>query len=261
MLKIYLQIFGTIAIALIILLNYNVFVKKPNLEKISELKKEIAKLEIITATLDKVLTHRQHFSKLEDLQSQDYANVRVFVTPDFDEPQYMHRVQKLVDLSGCTTNGIVVSKITNVAKPFEYDEFKTKPKENLEASVKSFITTMDKYAGNPGNWQNIVGETGTYSSRLPFYMEIGAGKKYPPNMVKGFEIHRIKVNVMGNYTSVKKFLHLISQNRPFMQPVLHSFIPVNDKQGSEKIFKASTTILTFVDKNKTMQPIQVAKQG
>lgn len=261
MLKIYLQIFGTIAIALIILLNYNVFVKKPNMEKISELKKQIAKLETDAATLDAILDHRQHFSTLEDIQSEDYSDVRIFITANFDEPLFMHRVQKLVDLSGCTTNGLVVSKITRVSKPLQYTEFKTKPKENLAKSIKAFIDTMNKYTGKPGNWQKIVGDTGTFSSRLQFYQEIGVGKKYPGNMVKGFEIHRLKVNVTGSYTSVKKFLYLISLNRPFMQPVLHSFMPINNKLGSEKRFRAATTILTFVDKNQKIQPIEVVQKG
>lgn len=261
MLKIYLQIFGTIAIALIILLNYNVFVKKPNREKISELKKEITKLETTAATLKAILDHQKLFSKLEGIQSEDYADVRIFVTSNFDEPSFMHRVQKLVDLSGCITNGIVVSKITNVSKPIQYVDFKTRSKETLEPSIAAFIETMDKYTSNPSRWQKIVGPTSTYSSRLQFYQEIGVGKKYPGTMVRGFEIRRLKVNVVGSFTSVKKFLYLISLNRPFMQPVLHSFAPINEKQGSEKKFRAATTILTFVDKNQEIKPIQVANTG
>ncbi|MCD6217995.1 hypothetical protein J7L05_09075 [bacterium] len=256
MLKIYLQIFGTLALGLIILLNYNVFMKKPNKEKIVELQKEMKTLEVTAQTLDKVLNHRPHFGTLENFQSQDLDDVRVFYADSFNEPAFMGKLQKLVDLSGCTTNGIIVGNIKGVSNPLKYEFFKTKQKENLEKSINSFVSTMDEYAGNTAKWQSIVGDNSDYSSRLVFYHSISGGKKFPSSMNKGFEVHRFKLNLKGNYTSCKKFLYLVSRNRPFTEAIVHSFVPINEKQGVEKMFACRVTILTYRDKNEKMHPIQ-----
>lgn len=258
MLKIYLQIFGTLALGLIILLNYNVFMKTPNKEKIVELQKELATLEVTAQTLDDVLNHRPHFGTIENLQSQDLDDVRVFYSNSFNEPEFMRKLQKVIDLSGCTTNGMIVGNIKRVSHPLKYELFKTKPKENLANSIESFVSTMDEYAGSAAKWQSIVGDNSAYSSRLLFYHSISQGKKFPGSMIKGLEIHRFKVNLKGNYTSCKKFLYLINRNRPFTEAIVHSFVPINDKQGIEKIFACRVTIVTYTDKNEKMHPIQKA---
>lgn len=255
MLKIYLQIFGTLALGLIILLNYNVFMKKPNKERIDELQKELKTLDVTAQTLDEVLTHRPHFGTIENLQSQDMEDVRVFYADTFNEPEFMKKLQKLIDLSGCATNGVTVGSIKNVPNPLKYEFFKTKPKENLANSIDSFVSTMDTYAGNAAKWQSIVGDNSAYSSRLLFYNSISAGKKFPSSMIKGMEIHRFKLNLKGNYTSCKKFLYLISRNRPFTEAIVHSFVPVNDLQGMEKVFACRVTILTYRDMNERMYGI------
>lgn len=260
MLKIYLQVFGTLALALIILLNYNVFVKKPNMELIGELKKELGTLAENAAVLDSILTHRPHFGTLEDLQNQDLDDVKVFFGDTFSEPEFMRKLQKLIDISGCSTNGVIVGNISKVAKPLAYSDFKTRPKENLQKSIESFIETMDDYTGKPAKWQTVVGNNSEYASRLMFYHAISSGKKFPATMIKGLESHRFKLTIKGNYTACKKFLYLIERNRPFTQAVVHSFVPVNDRQGIEKIFSCRLTIVTFKDKNEKMISVTKAKE-
>ena len=256
MLKIYLQIFGTLALGLIILLNYNVFMKKPNIEKIEELQKEMKTLEVTAQTLDKVLNHRPHFGTIENLQTQDLDDVRVFYADSFSEPEFMKKLQKLIDLSGCVTNGVIVGNIKRTPNPLAYELFKTKPKENLEKSINSFVSTMDEYTSKASKWQSIVGDNSDYSKRLVFYHSISQGKKFPSSMMKGLEIHRFKLNLKGNYTSCKKFLYLISRNRPFTEAIVHSFVPINDKQGIEKTFACHVTILSYRDRNEKMRPIE-----
>ncbi len=259
MLKIYLQIFGTLALGLIILLNYNVFVKKPLKEQITELKKELITLEGQAVVLDKILNHRPHFGTIENLQDQDFDDVRVFFADSFSEPQFMKKLQKLVDISGCTTNGIIVGNISRVPRPLEYEVFKTKPKENLLKSIDSFVNTLDEYTSEPAKWQVVVSDNSKYGSRLLFYYSMAAGKKYPASMIKGLETHRFKLTIKGNYTSCKKFLYLISRDRPFTQAVVHAFIPTSAKQGVEKMFSCRLTIISYRDKNKRMSPVTKAK--
>jgi hypothetical protein len=86
-----------------------------------------------------------------------------------------------------------------------------------------------------------------------FYRDIGAGKKYPGSMMGGFEIHRFQLTVKGPYNNCKKFLWLVSQNRPFTQVTVHSFTPITKALGTEKIFACRVTVWTYVDKNGEMQ--------
>ena len=254
MLKIYLQIFGTIAVCLIIFLNYNVFIKKPNQERLQEIRKELKTLERSNNTLDKVLKFRPHFPILANLQKNDYDEAGVFFADEFNEPKFMGRLQKLVDLSGCTNNGIKVGRITKVSKPAQYADFVTKQKNEIEKSVESFLTTMGKYYSDSKKQQQIEGPDSRYSSRLMFYQEMSAGKKFPRTLMKGMEVHRFNMTLRGSYTACKKFLWLVSENRPYAQATVLGFAPVSKElQGPVKKFTLRVVIQTYVDKNGKME--------
>lgn len=259
MLKIYLQFFGSIALCVIIFLNYQVFVQKPNREKIKEIQKEVTTLSAQKNKLDEILNFKGHFQDVEDYQFKDYDNVRVFFSDTFNEPRFMGRIQKLIDLSGCTTDGILVGKVTKAAKPSMFEDFVTKPKENLEKNVDTFIETMKTYTGAAKKWQSIVGPDANYSSRLPFYLTMAKGKKYPSTMLKSMDIYRFNLTVKGNYTSCKRFLYLVNRNRPYTQVQVTSFNPVTKDQGPDKQFACRVVVFTYMDKAQKMQSsIEVA---
>jgi hypothetical protein len=165
----------------------------------------------------------------------------------------MGKIQKLVDLSECTTDGIIVGKVTKAAKPAVYDDFVTKPKENLEKNVDTFIQTMKTNTEAAQNWQKIIGPDSSYSSRLPFYMAMAKGKKYPPTMLKSMDIHRFNLTVKGNYTSCKRFLYLVGRNRPYTQVQVMSFNPISKDMGPEKQFACRVVVFTYVDQAQKMQ--------
>jgi hypothetical protein len=256
MLKIFLQIFGVLALCVIIVLNYNIFIEKPIKEKVKETRKEYNTVETQNKVLKSVLNHQGRFGKLEESNFVDYADVAVFFAYDFFEPTIMARIQKLVDLSGCENDGLKVGRTTKAAKPAAYSDFVTKQKEDLLKSVDSFVKTMDKWYGDAKLEQKINGADSNYGSRLEFYQQMSSGKNFPHTMNKGIEIHRFNLTLTGTYAQCKKFLWLTSQNRPFIQASIMSFVPIKKAQkapGAEKFFSLKVTILTYVDRNEKMQ--------
>jgi len=255
MLKIYLQIFGTIALCVILWFNYSVFVQKPMKAQIAASQEEVKKLQAQNAILESILEFKPYFSKLEQLHVNDYKDANIFFARTFNEPRFMGRIQKMVDLAGCETDGIKVGKITSGKKISTYEQnFMTAAKDQkaLQASVQAFIETMGKYTKDSKMWQSVAGPDSHYANRLMFYRELGGGKKYPGSTMGGFDIHRFQLTVKGSYNNCKKFLWLVNQNRPFTQVYVQSFTPITKGIGTDKIFAVRVTVFTYMDKNGPM---------
>ena len=264
MLKIYLQIFGTIALCFILFLNYQVFGQKPMKAEIIKTKAEVQALQKKKEVLESILEYKTYFKQIEECQFDDYKDVNIFFASTFSEPLFMNRIQKMVELSGCTNTGILVSKTTAAKNKIAFEKFKTsakeKDKEKLNASIKAFVDTMKAQRKDSKKWEEIVAPTSDYGKRLTFYKSLGEGKKYPKSMGAGFELHRFSLTLKGPYNSCKKFLWLVSQNRPFTQATVQSFSPVMKRgQGGKAAeagiasFSCRIIVLTIVDKNARMQ--------
>lgn len=256
MLKIYLQIFAPIAICLIVFLNYNVFIQKPMEEDIEKIQRELRSIQEQRKVLDSVLEFQQFFQPLQELQFQDFEAVRVFLSDDYNEPRFMHRIQRMVDLSGATNTGIIVGRVTQAARRAQYNDFKTDPSvgDELGRSVESFLQTMGSFFKDPERQKQIMGEDSSYASRLLFYQPMSTGKAFPRSMARGIEMRRFNVTVQGNYNQCKRLLWLISENRPYTQAVIMSFNPITpDARGPDKKFELRLVIITYADRNGRMQ--------
>lgn len=249
MLKIYIQIFGTIALVAIILINYNIFYRTPALEEIEAKQAALEKVTRENDLMRSILAHESKFTQVEGKLDQDRELLRLELPTSFSPPDRTKRIYDLILACSLESTGIPVGaplpgkpdavKITDVvATPTDKDKF--------QKSIDSFRDAMDKI--DPKMQQFL--EAPSPMDRWQFYQDISAGL---PGYDKlklgaGLERHRYRLNLTGTYPNIKRFLWLVANDKPLLQATSVRIVP-KAGLGETRVFGLDVVVIAYADRN------------
>ena len=248
MLKIYIQIFGTIALVAILLINYNFFYRSPAMDAIAEQGKKLKKANDSTAVMDGIITYEPKIApvmKVIDRDREDLANLDL--PTSFSEPDMEKVIYDLVLKCDLDSRGIMVQRVQAAAPKVAVTDFVATPKEQdaFKASIESFQNTMKALEGP--RMEEFRNSTNA-ADRVAFYQAMSQGKPTKVKLSLGFERHQYKLTLTGTYTNVKRFLYLVSINKPLIQATSVRIVPKTGL-GETRPFTLDVTLVTYVDRN------------
>jgi|GEM_PF-5309406 len=249
MLKIYIQIFGTIALVAIILINYNIFYRTPALEEIDAKQAQLDKVTGENDLMRTILAHESKFKQVEAKIDEDRETIRMELPTSFSPPDRTKRIYDLILACSLESTGIPMSapligkpdviKITDVvATPTDKDKF--------QKSIDSFRLAMDQI--DPKMQQFL--EAPSPMDRWAFYDEISKGLPGSDKIKlgAGFERHRYRLNLSGTYPNVKRFLWLVANDKPLLQATSVRIVP-KAGLGETRLFGLDVVVIAYADRN------------
>lgn len=251
MLKIYIQIFGTIALVAIILINYNFFYKTPVEEEIAKQKLEVVKLDDQLKTMDGIIAHAGKIAPVEQQIDDDKEVIELELPPTFSVPDKIKRIYELIIASELEYKGIIAQSVQRANPRTTVADFIAKPGDpaTFSGSIDAFKTTMAALEG--GTMTKFLNAENP-AERATFYIGMtGSSKAWKPKapLAQGFERHRYQLSgLTGSYANIKRFLWMVSQDKPLMQATSVRITP-RTGVGETRPFTLDVTIVAYVDRN------------
>lgn len=248
MLKIYIQIFGTIALVAVILINYNIFHRNPTLEDIAAKETELQKLMTRMAIYDGIIVHENKMQAVRPILDKDRELIRLELPTTFSVPDRMARIYNLILASNLEYTGILLqgfqqsrpnaTKITDFVPTISETE-------KFQASINAFDTAMKGLDGNLPAFLN----ASSPMDRLTFYDEMSKGVDFQKaRLAQGFERYRFKLTLTGSYANIKKFLFLVANDKPLLQATGVRIVP-KQGVGESRPFQLDCIIVAYADRN------------
>ncbi|MCG3152056.1 MAG: hypothetical protein GEEBNDBF_01344 [bacterium] len=248
MLKIYIQIFGTIALVAIILINYNIFYRTPALEEIEVQNEKLTKVLAQTTVMDSILVHENKFRPVSETIDKDRDLIRLDIPTTFSAPDRTKRIYDLLLACNLDSTGLPVS----APMPGKPDAVKL-------ADVVPNINETDKFMKNIQSFQKAMEglegklpqfrDSSSPMDRWAFYDSIAAGMPMEKiALTKGYERHRYRIQATGTYSNIKRFLWLVANDKPLLQATSVRITPKTGV-GDSRPFQLDCVIIVYADRN------------
>lgn len=250
MLKIYIQIFGTIALVAIILINYNIFYRTPAEEAIADTEEKLQKVEGELKLMDSILQYQGRFQVVEQVLDRDREIVRLELPTSFSPPDRTKRIYDLILAANLESTGIPVG----APLPAKTDAAKLTDVVSLMNEGAKFLESIDSFnqamAGLDGKLPQFTQPGTSPIERWSFYEAISKGKDDYNKMklTAGLERHRYRLNLTGTYANIKRFLWLVANDKPLLQATSVRIVP-KAGVGDSRLFTLDVIVIAYADRN------------